>query len=53
MSDGGKGDSPRPFSVTQAEYDARWDAIFARDLKETPVPTPDVKSNSTLPAESK
>lgn len=33
-SDGGKGSSPRPFSVSQAEYDARWDAIFGRDIKE-------------------
>jgi len=32
-SDGGKGSSPRPFSVSQAEYDARWDAIFGRDLE--------------------
>lgn len=35
-SDGGKGSSPRPFSVSQAEYDARWDAIFSRDLKDDP-----------------
>lgn len=34
MSDGGKGSSPRPYSVSQAEYDTRWDAIFSRDLKE-------------------
>ncbi len=27
----GKGSKPRPFSVSQAEYDARWDAIFSRD----------------------
>jgi hypothetical protein len=27
-----KGSSPRPFSVSQAEYDTRWDAIFCRDL---------------------
>ena len=33
-SDGGKGSSPRPFSVSQAEYDARWDAIFGRDIEE-------------------
>ena len=33
-SDGGKGSSPRPFSVSQDEYDKRWDAIFSRDLKE-------------------
>jgi hypothetical protein len=33
MSDGGKGSSPRPFSVTQEEYNKRWDAIFGRDLQ--------------------
>jgi hypothetical protein len=33
-SAGGKGSSPRPFSVSQEEYDKRWDAIFGRDLKE-------------------
>lgn len=37
-SDGGKGSSPRPFSVSQAEYDARWDAIFGRDLDEDQEP---------------
>jgi hypothetical protein len=37
MSDGGKGSKPRPFSVSQEEYDKRWDAIFQRDLpKEKP-----------------
>ena len=25
---GGKGSAPRPYSVTQEEYDNRWDAIF-------------------------
>lgn len=34
MSDGGKGSRPRPISVSQQEYDSRWDAIFSRDLKE-------------------
>ena len=29
----GKGSTPRPFSVSQDEYDRRWDAIFQRDLK--------------------
>ena len=33
MSDGGKGSSPRPFSVANDEYAKRWDAIFSRDLK--------------------
>jgi hypothetical protein len=31
MSHGGKGSAPRPFSVSQKEYEARWDAIFSRD----------------------
>lgn len=34
MSDGGKGSRPRPISISQQEYDSRWDAIFSRDLKE-------------------
>jgi hypothetical protein len=29
-----KGSSPRPYSVSQKEYDTRWDAIFCRDLKD-------------------
>ena len=33
MSQGGKGSRPRPYSVTQQEYDTRWDAIFGRDLE--------------------
>ncbi len=33
MPDGGKGSRPRPFSVSQQEYDSRWDAIFGKDLK--------------------
>lgn len=27
-----KGSTPRPFSVSNEEYAARWDAIFQRDL---------------------
>lgn len=34
MSTGGKGSKPRPFSVSQEEYEKRWDMIFARDLEE-------------------
>jgi hypothetical protein len=34
MNDGGKGSKARPFSVSQHEYDNRWDAIFARELQE-------------------
>lgn len=30
-SDGGKGSSPRPFSVSNEEYARRWEAIFGRD----------------------
>lgn len=31
---GGKGSKPRPYSVSQDEYDKRWDAIFGKDLSE-------------------
>lgn len=34
MSDGGKGSKPRPISVSNEEYAARWDAIFAKDSEE-------------------
>jgi hypothetical protein len=30
MSDGGKGSRPRPYSVSQAEFDNRWDTIFKK-----------------------
>jgi hypothetical protein len=29
-----KGSTPRPISISQQEYDTRWDAIFQRDIKE-------------------
>jgi hypothetical protein len=32
MADGGKGSSPRPFSVDQKTFDANWDAIFKKDM---------------------
>ena len=31
---GGKGSAPRPYSVSQEEYDKRWDAIFGKDIPE-------------------
>lgn len=34
MNEGGKGCKPRPFSVTQDEYDNRWDAIFNKNKEE-------------------
>ena len=40
MSDGGKGSRPRPYSVSQKEYDTRWDAIFRRDGLEDSDPKP-------------
>ena len=30
----GKGSAPRPFSVSNEEYQKIWDAIFQRDIKE-------------------
>ena len=37
MSDGGKGSSPRPFSVSNAEYAARWDTIFGKEVESAEV----------------
>lgn len=30
MSDGGKGDTPRPLSVPKEKFDKNWDAIFKK-----------------------
>lgn len=30
-AEAGKGSRPRPYSVSQEEYDNRWDAIFKKD----------------------
>lgn len=35
----GKGSAPRPYSVSQEEYDKRWDAIFRRDGLEDATPS--------------
>lgn len=38
MSDGGKGSSPRPFSVNKETFDANWERIFQKNkqtIKET------------------
>jgi hypothetical protein len=34
MFDNVKHSKPRQFSVSQAEYESRWDAILCRDLKD-------------------
>lgn len=31
----GKGSSPRPFNVSNQEYENRWDAIFGKDNEKT------------------
>jgi hypothetical protein len=41
MNEGGKGCKPRPFSVSQDEYDNRWDMIFQRDLPKKEKPKSD------------
>ena len=37
---GGKGSGRRNMSISQEEYDNRWDHIFSRDLKEDKVEMP-------------
>jgi hypothetical protein len=34
MGDGGKGSKARPFSVSQSEFDNRWDVIFRKSPQE-------------------
>ena len=41
MSDGGKGSSPRPFSVDKKTFDNNWDKIFG---KKTPQEMDDAKA---------
>ena len=41
MSDGGKGSSPRPFSVDKQTFDNNWDKIFG---KKTPQEVDDAKA---------
>lgn len=33
MNESGKGDAPRPLSISKEEFDARWDAIFSQAEK--------------------
>lgn len=42
----GKGSKPRPFSVSQKEYDDRWDAIFGREKLEEKVNDESSSSNT-------
>lgn len=35
-----KGSAVRPRSVSQDEWDSRWDAIFQKDAKDDASPTP-------------
>jgi hypothetical protein len=47
QAEAGKGSRPRPFSVSQAEYESRWDAIFARDIKEEAMNQTEQKKKGT------
>lgn len=49
MREAGKGSTPRPFSVSNEEYAARWDAIFGRDLKEDKDTQNDRKDTEHIP----
>jgi hypothetical protein len=47
----GKGSKPRPISVSQKEYDSRWDAIFQKDLpeeKKETIPMPGTIGGATV-----
>jgi hypothetical protein len=49
MSDGGKGSTPRPYSVDLATFDNNWEAIFQKDkqlAEEKETPNSDQQGNS-------
>lgn len=50
MSDGGKGDKPRPISIPQKDFDNRWDEIFKpkhQTNTENPIDFPKEKDSGT------
>lgn len=53
MSDGGKGSAPRPYSVSNEEYAARWDMIFRKDQQETVDLTKKSVDNQSITEEKK
>ena len=48
MSDGGKGSSLRPFSVSKEVYDNRWDAIFGKKEEPKILPMPGTIGSAKL-----
>jgi hypothetical protein len=53
MSDGGKGSSPRPLSISEEEYATRWDAIFGRDKADNEVDNSTIDNTETQEMPSK
>jgi hypothetical protein len=47
VSDGGKGDTPRPLSVPKEKFDSNWDAIFKKQ------PDPKVKDEPRTERDSR
>jgi hypothetical protein len=48
MSDGGKGSSPRPFSVDQKTFNSNWDLIFKKKEKKDESSSMEQESMSIL-----
>lgn len=45
----GKGSAPRPFAVSNQEYQNRWDAIFGRDNDQEKNKTQDLGASGSNP----
>lgn len=43
MAEAGKGSKPRPFSISQQEFDNRWEAIFGKKDKSAADKSADVE----------
>jgi hypothetical protein len=46
MSDGGKGSTPRPYSVDQKTFDNNWELAFGKKKDKQPKDTVDGKEES-------
>jgi hypothetical protein len=52
MSHGGKGDSPRPYSVDQKTFESNWEATFGKKQKQQETQPEDQLIDGDLPKDS-
>jgi len=48
MSHGGKGDTPRPYSVDQKTFESNWDAIFGKKKSQEEIIDEEIEIEGTV-----